>query len=262
MGGRGQGYKSALKSKGSVNLNSPVSAIISILFAGGTADEKLKELEKRSKDAETVKFGDTVKTDGNKFIKLSDGKIHYLGFYRKGDTIQKGDFLTDRRTKIHSDNLTSGERGTIEGYTLKDFRAYNKSLREGIKSEFNEEQALVTAISNLPSFKGTTYRTLRLDDTKTYNDVLKSYKKGSTITLKGVTSTSPSKKAVENFKLNPETKESGYFKHYIDYEIKGKNGKDISHLTVDTKTPEVVFNSGSKFKIVSVVKNKVKMQEV
>ena len=133
---------------------------------------------------------------------LSDGKVHYTGFWGAS-------------TNISSDGLTGAESGIISDYTGKEFRSMNKQLLNNEPDDYGGMQGLNTALSNLPDHKGKVYRTLALDDTSKYKELMSIYKgmKGKDIIEKTFLSTSQSKKVGgSNFREYTP-------KHLIKYEL-------------------------------------------
>ena len=157
------------------------------------------------------------------------------------------------------------EMAAIYHYTrgdISDYRQLNKQLRENRLSEFYLafSELLSSALSKLPPYEGTVYRTLRLNRAN-LREWIDRAKNQDIVTFEGFTSTSKSlevvRKNIERKKENRKNNESD-----IIIIIKGKNGKWIEEFSqFDGKHKplpnqhEVMFDKGSKFKIESVKEN-------
>ena len=89
---------------------------------------------------------------------------------------------------------------------------------------------------------GTSYRGITAD--RIMFDKLKSLKKGDDYIENGFMSTSANKLVAEDFADGTEYK--------VIFEIKGKNGVDISSISDMQEEKEILFNKSSKFKITKI----------
>lgn len=148
--------------------------------------------------------------------------------------------------------LSQEESKTINTYTGQDYRRINKALNLGIYSE--EAKVIDKALDKLPSFEGITYRGIYNDNVE---NLVKQYKenKGNLVQFEAFTSST----------LNENIARDVFgakFGSSILFEIKSKEGRDISKYSHMPNEKEILFKTSSVFKIQSIkkeAKNKYKI---
>lgn len=159
------------------------------------------------------------------------------------------------------ENLTEEEKIFVLAYLSNSYRVVNKELREEVVSEDVQKfkENLETALKKLNSFEGEVYRTISFDSLgkissrKNKESLLNFYKenKGKNIVENSFLSTGANKSKI-NKKFSGEQS--------INFTIISKTGKDLRNYNNEEK--EVLFNYGTKFKVLSVVGQNVKLEEV
>jgi hypothetical protein len=146
--------------------------------------------------------------------------------------------------------VTPAEAALMVAYTGNSYAQLNAQLRAGVMDEKQWIMAngLNGALSKLPDHKGTVYRR-----TSGPSVNVNLYKEGMIVEERAFTSTS--------------TKSSFVDQGAVKYYITSKTGKSIEKISKYGKNEsEVLFRSGTRFKIQSVTKGKtstvVKMEEV
>ena len=136
------------------------------------------------------------------------------------------------------------EYGGLSRYKSSESYKVNAVLRES-KGVVPEERAELVKnidadLDALPNFEGTVYRNIELDrgDTDAVIEFLKLHKPGRTVTYDAYTSTS---KAKDGYVVEGDL--------VVNMTIKGKSGKDISHLYGLPEEQEVLFGRGAQFTV-------------
>jgi ADP-ribosyltransferase exoenzyme len=148
---------------------------------------------------------------------------------------------------IARDNLegiSHGELAHVVAYTGSAYRETNAALRSGVMSEdrWNHVNALNNAIEKLPTYSGTVYRKADLT-----SGTAAMYKKGMIVEERGFTSTS---------------KNYGTWSGSYRFTIVSKTGRDVSRISSHSSEAEVLFRSGTRFKVTGVNGNVIDMEEV
>jgi|ERR1039458_213013 hypothetical protein len=150
------------------------------------------------------------------------------------------------------DKINPYDAAYLVTYSGQRHRETNKQLRKGkISRKYYEYvQGVNAALDKLPSTPGTSVRSSSLTP-----EQLKLYEPGVTIEERGFTSASA--KAIDK-------KFSGYKRNETDvtYEIHGKTARDVSELSNYPDEHEVLFKSGTRFKVVSRQGTHIVMEEV
>lgn len=153
-------------------------------------------------------------------------------------------FLKDNPSYVKEDNSRHIE--SVVKYTGSFYPRINQYLRGQRKQLDDETFSVINGISKYISLSdkyiGTSYRGITAD--RTMFDKLKSLKKGEDYIENGFMSTSADKLVAEDFADGTEYK--------IFFEIKGKNGVDISSISDMQEEKEILFNKSSKFKITKI----------
>lgn len=153
-------------------------------------------------------------------------------------------FLKDNPSYVKEDNSRYIE--SVVKYTGSFYPRINQYLRGQRKQLDDETFSVINGISKYISLSdkyiGTSYRGITAD--RTMFDKLKSLKKGEDYIENGFMSTSADKLVAEDFADGTEYK--------IFFEIKGKNGVDISSISDMQEEKEILFNKSSKFKITKI----------
>jgi hypothetical protein len=132
----------------------------------------------------------------------------------------------------------------IIAYSGSHYSQVNSQLRAGKMTEAQDKfrQSLNAGLDKLPSHNGTTYRKASLTP-----DQVALYEPGYVIEERGFMSTS---------------KTQGTWSGSHNFTIHGKNGKDIQKLSSHPSEAEVLFKSGSRFKVLSRQGTNIVLQEV
>lgn len=143
-----------------------------------------------------------------------------------------------------SGKISPPEAAHIIAYSGSHYRPVNAQLREGVMTEqqWGFAKALNNALDKLPAYDGVTYRKATIEE-----QFAKNYKAGMIVEERGFTSSS---------------KNSSVWSGSLQFEIHGKNGRDISKLSSSPGESEVLFKSGSRFRVTSRAGNKIVMKEV
>lgn len=153
-------------------------------------------------------------------------------------------FLKDNQSYLKEDKSEYIE--AISKYTGSYYPRINQYLIGQRKQLDNDTLSVIDGISkyiNLSDkYIGTSYRGITAD--RIMFDKLKTLKKGNDYIENGFMSTSANKLVAEDFADGTEYK--------IIFEIKGKNGVDISSISDMQEEKEILFDKSSKFKITKV----------
>lgn len=153
-------------------------------------------------------------------------------------------FLRDNPSFLKEDKSKYAE--SITKYTGSYYPRINQYLRGQRKQIDIETSSVIEGISRYielsDKYVGTSYRGIVAD--RRMFDNLKSLKKGDDFIEKGFMSTSIERLVAEDFADGSEYK--------VIFEIKGKNGVDISAISDMQEEREVLFNKSSKFRITKI----------
>ncbi|MBN3949367.1 MAG: hypothetical protein HWQ38_24055 [Nostoc sp. NMS7] len=146
------------------------------------------------------------------------------------------------------------ELAGVESYSSAFYGQMNDSLRNGSDAlkpnirKIVESHIKMTnaALENMPKYEGSVYRGAMLP-----NEVLSQYKVGNTVKEKAFVSTTTNKEVASDFASTDSTVE-GYTP--VLYEIKSKKGVSIKDFSIIPKEDEVLFKSGSSFKVSKIEK--------
>lgn len=197
--------------------------------------EKIEEIKNKIEEFSTKNTG------------LSNEEFNKLYESFTNIKIIKKHLKEQKSNKEYNKNIENGEKfgltvketSVINAYTSRPFAELNKTLRESenIPNDTKTfERLLNHSLSKLPNFKETTYRGVGKNinpeiDFKMFED----WKKDSIITDKAFFSTSKGK--------------NQYSHRNIEFIVKGKNGKLIEELSNEKGEHEVLFRSGTIFKV-------------
>lgn len=164
-----------------------------------------------------------------------------------GNSSQAGAYIDHGRNKAGKSGYTdvnSGDIATVAAYTSSYYKPINYQLRQGQMDEhiWENTKALNTALDKMPIAKGTFYRKANLPP-----DIAALYKPGKIVEERGFTSTS----------MNSGTWSGDY-----RYTIHGKTGRRISGISMHPSEAEVLFKSGTRFKVLKVSGKMIEMEEV
>lgn len=148
----------------------------------------------------------------------------------------------DLRGNSGNDNMLHGKRSmklardeieALSDYTVSGYWQINHTLREGVFDSLVSRKArlISQALEKFPSYSGTVYR--RVPSGR----YVAKYIVGSTVTEAGFTSASK----LKNPKLGGD----------VFFTIKSKTGRDISDFAENKGEEEVLFDCGTKFKVLS-----------
>lgn len=143
--------------------------------------------------------------------------------------------------------ITSAEKQAVSGYTGSGYKGINAGLRNGILEEHVWKQVdnINSALGKLPDYRGEVRRQAVLT-AEQYG----AYQVGKIVEERGFTSTS--KKQDWSWTSGAGT----------DFFITSKTGKDIESLSHHKSEQEVLFRSGTRFRITKREGKKVYMEEV
>ena len=148
--------------------------------------------------------------------------------------------------KAYTETRSLDEEYAVERYTSKsgDFDTVNNYMRNGgtITRDQEEQISLVASfLKDAPKIQATTYRGMVMGDDE-FKSFVKEYTKGAQIVDKAFMSTSMDPLSAEVFTRGAE-------KNIVMVTVSGKNGVAVSGLSAIKNEQEVLFNSGSKFRI-------------
>lgn len=156
-------------------------------------------------------------------------------------------FLKDNPSFIKEDKSIYSH--AITKYTGSYYPRINQYLRGQRKQLDDDALSVITDVSKYLSlsekYSGISYRGIVAD--RFVFEEFKSLNKGNIFSEKGFMSTSIDKLVANDFAEGTQYK--------IIFEIKGKNGVDISSISDIPDEKEVLFNKGSKFKITKITKS-------
>jgi hypothetical protein len=150
-----------------------------------------------------------------------------------------------RRSGFDVSKLTEPELVAIAYYTASGYQSLNAALRSGDLGKFKPiADALNSALSKLPSYSGTVYRGCMLT-----SELCEIHQPGAVIQYSGFTSTAS---------------EKGRAWDGAQFEIRGKRGVNIDLISSWPGEREVLFPSGSFFRVLEMdkVKNRIVMEEI
>jgi hypothetical protein len=131
--------------------------------------------------------------------------------------------------------FTAADKAAVNDYTGSGYYEVNQTLRQG---EMHKDAAKINAALNkLPEYKETTYRVLNIYDEAKLKTYLDRHGEGKTVTYAEFLSTGK----------QPGTFGGGN----VNLTVKGKRGRDIEGLSNFRSEKEVLFKSGSRFKVKS-----------
>jgi hypothetical protein len=140
--------------------------------------------------------------------------------------------------------LSVGERNIIHDYTGPSYLGINNSLRRQTLTPEQQDyvEKLNSALGRMPNYEGTTDRvgSNNPDVLKVYQDAV-----GKTIEERAFLST----------KRSDSSFDPGH-RPLVNFTIQGKTGKDIARIAFNPEEREVLFRSGTRFKVISVKKAK------
>lgn len=154
-------------------------------------------------------------------------------------------YMEAAKAKGPSVGLKPSEAAWVIAYSYSAYAPLNKALRHGAKTQAQHDYAvgLNAALDKLPPHKGTTYRGSTVP-----SNIAALYQPGMIVEERGFTSTT----------TDPNMKFGGDFK----FEVRSKTGRSIKALSNSPHEQEVLFKSGTHFRIVSNSGGKIVMEEV
>lgn len=140
--------------------------------------------------------------------------------------------------------LTAAEAAHIVAYSGNSYIATNSQLRSGALTEatWGHVTSLNNALDKLPDHKGVVIRKAEITPSQAAL-----YKVGMIVEERGFTSSS---------------KSTGVWNGDTRYTITSKTGKDISRLSLSPNEQEVLFRSGTRFKVTKVDEKKSSYGEI
>lgn len=141
--------------------------------------------------------------------------------------------------------LTNVEKAVVRAYTGSAYKELNRGLRDGVLTEkqWGEVKHLNNALDKLPPHLGEVTRQASLN-----KDVYERYKPGMIVEERGFTSTS-------------SKKNWSWASGSTQYHIQSKTGRSISHLSSHSSEQEVLFKSGTRFRVTKTEGKNVYMEE-
>lgn len=160
-------------------------------------------------------------------------------------------------------NIGEVQQAAVNAYTQAErvgnkkanYREINKRLRRETEDEYVDvaSELISKCIKQLPKVQGTVYRGEEMS-MRLFNELYLS-KQGDIVTMKGFTSASRLQSVTETFHSRDGIRKSH---SRVVIEIKSKRGRDISSISEfngkfnETDQKEVLFDYGSRFRIVSI----------
>lgn len=209
---------------------------------GQISNELLPKIKEKIRKA----FG--IDIEKAKYIRREGTKGNYKYIYSEEGSGGKGGKKVENKEEGNKKkDLTHEEMESVNDYTSSNYRKINKELRNPPPSEETQIKIdnINNAIDKLPKFKGELYRGMSLPSN--IDKLLEEWQKGNAIKMDSFTSTSIDNKVSKSF---------GDFQ--IKLISKGKNGADISSLSGLEEEKEVLFKSGTNFKVKSIKVKKLK----
>lgn len=156
-------------------------------------------------------------------------------------------YIDSAAHKIASKNLTGitpSEAASIVAYSGSHYNGVNAALRAGVMTEEQHHYAVLlnSSLDKLPPYVGVSYRKASMPES-----AKGLYQPGMVIEERAFTSTS---------------KNSSTWHGDLRFEIHGKSGRDISKLSSHPDESEVLFKSGSRFKVTGREGNKIILKEI
>lgn len=132
----------------------------------------------------------------------------------------------------------------VAAYTGSYYGSTNRALRAGVMDEaiWTHVNSLNAALDKMPNHVGTVYRKADLSA-----EVASLYRPGMIVEERAFTSSS---------------KNSGEWGGNHRYEISSLTGKDVSRMAIHPSEQEVLFRSGTRFRVISKTGNVIRMEEV
>lgn len=179
-----------------------------------------------------------------KYIKRTGSKGNYKYIYAEGKG-SRGKIRDSGDNSTTSNKITKEELQSLQAYTASDYRKINRAMISGkLTPEIEKEvDSINSALDKMPKFKGELYRGMSMPPN--IDNLLIEWGKGKEITMDSFTSTSKKESVAKGF---------GDFQ----IKLKSKNGADISSLSEFEDESEVLFKTGSKFKVKSIKIKKLK----
>jgi hypothetical protein len=148
------------------------------------------------------------------------------------------------KTKQHSLPMSAGECAHIVAYSSHAYKKTNAELRAGVMDEstWKHVSQLNGALDKLPKHKGVVSRKTSLTA-----EQFALYQPGKIVEERGFTSTSK----------NPGTWTGSH-----RFVVTSKSGRDIQRISKHPDEAEVLFKSGTRFKITKKTGNEIHMEEV
>lgn len=153
--------------------------------------------------------------------------------------------------------LTEHEKTYVVAYLNNAYRIVNNSLR-GIEPNADGDllaTKISSALKKLKPYEGETYRRISVSN-KEATKLLSYYKenKGKEIVFNEFLSTGKNQAKIKS-KFSPYANQTS-----LDFIIKSKRGKDLRRYNDEEK--EILFDRKSKFKVVSITRNTIRLAEV
>ena len=141
--------------------------------------------------------------------------------------------------------MTQDELTSLKGYTGSHYKSLNDALRSGMMTEtqYGHVNRINSALSKLPAYKGVVRRGINANLTDRY-------KVGMIVEERSFTSTTTNSSA--SFGSSTGTK----------YEIESVSGRAVKSFSQHPSENEVLFQTGTRFKVIGVTGNTVRMAEV
>ena len=156
------------------------------------------------------------------------------------------DWTAIAKSKVASQklNMSPGECAHIVAYSGNAYKKTNAELRAGVMDEstWKHVSQLNGALDKLPTHKGTVFRKAKLTQSQ-----IEMYQPGKIVEERGFTSTS---------------KDKDIWNGNVQFVVTSKSGRDISRISKHPHEEEVLFKSGTRFRITKNEGGKIHMEEV
>ena len=193
--------------------------------------------------AQSVMKAELPKPESGQFTPQETAEFNDLVSFGGENSAKKWTTRAKEKVKSLGLDMSVGECAHIVAYSGDGYKKTNSELRAGVldESTVKHTNALNNALDKLPVHAGTVYRKVGASVPHHL------YQPGKVFVESGFMSTS---------------KDTGVWAGEVRFTIKSKTGRDIQKISSNSHEEEVLFKSGTRFKIVSRIGNHIHMEEI